>query len=243
METTITGSCSKCHKVWTLDTGAGICEWCGKQASCFSGASPRVIKSRPLKQRQALTDKGYDQLADDWLTYYKVASRFAHKAKVQDTEDLLHDIITTLADIARGNRHKPLTGASMYRIASHKVADYWRTQYKLTNGLDCGSCSQAQRKECKEHELHTQCPKAIKLESLSKPVTDNDGNLTELGELIADDTGIDLDAWVSDSTWEIGYPSRLVNIAYKLKAGTPLTNYDRLYLCRYRKREQKRLFE
>ena len=109
--------------------------------------------------------------------------------------------------------------------------------------MDCGNCSQTQRRKCKEDWLYGECPKAIKLESLNKPVIDSEGNTTELGELIADDKAIDLDAWVSNSTWEIGYPKRLVEIAYKLKAGIALTNTDRQYLCRYwRKREQKSLF-
>jgi hypothetical protein len=138
--------------------------------------------------------------------------------------------------------HKPFTEATMYRIASHTVADYWRTQYKLTNGLDCGSCSQAQRQKCRSEDLYRECPKAIKLEYLEKPILDSEGNLTELGELIADDKAIDLDGWVSDSTWEIGYKPRLVAIAYKLKDGEPLTHGERDYLWRYRKREQKTLF-
>jgi hypothetical protein len=170
-----------------------------------------------------------------------VASRFAHKAKAEDTQDLLHDIILTLAVAERDNGHKPFTGAVMYRIASRAQADYWYKHYKLTMGLDCGHCSQAQRHKCKADYLYTECPKAIKIESLNKPILDSEGNLTELGELIADDKAIDLDAWVSDSTWEIGYPKRLVSIAYRLKAGIPLTKYDRLCLCRYRKREQKKL--
>jgi hypothetical protein len=81
------------------------------------------------------------------------------------------------------------------------------------------------------------------LEYLSKPVIGEDGELTELGELIADDKAIDLDAWVSDSTWEIGYPKRLVNIAYKLKAGTPLDKKDQKYLERYRRKAQTNFFE
>jgi hypothetical protein len=109
-------------------------------------------------------------------------------------------------------------------------------------GLDCGHCSQAQRHKCKEDYLYTECPKAIKIESLNKPILDSEGNLTELGELIADDKAIDLDAWVSDSTWEIGYPRRLVAIAYKLKAGEALTHYERTILSRFRQKEQKKLF-
>jgi hypothetical protein len=158
-----------------------------------------------------------------------------------DREDLLHDIILTLARAKRNNGHKPFTEAVMYRIASRTQADYWFRHYKLTMGLDCQHCSKAQRHKCKEDWSYGECPKAIKLESLNKPIIDGEGNTTELGELIADDKAIDLDAWVSDSIWEIGYPKRLVAIAYKLKAGIPLTKYDRLCLCRFRKREQKKL--
>jgi len=80
----------------------------------------------------------------------------------------------------------------MYRVASVTVVHYWRAQYKLTNGLDCHNCSKTQRKECRKDWLYSECPKAIKLEYLSKPVVDSEGNITELGELIADDNAVDL---------------------------------------------------
>jgi hypothetical protein len=184
---------------------------------------------------------GYDQLDGEWALFYKVASRFSHKAKAQDRGDLLHDIMITLADVASHNGHKPLTEPTMYRVASYEVADYWRAQYKLTNGLDCGSCSKAQRQKCRSEWLYSDCPKAIKLEYLSKPITDSEGNITELGELIADDKAINLDAWLEGSTWELGYPKRLVEIAHKLDNGENLTATDSQYLWRYRKREQKTL--
>jgi len=240
------GHCSRCGKVWILIERQGVCQWCGKLANCQSSTTqPRHIKSsRRRKQRQADGNgNGYDQLDGDWLTYYKVASRFAHKAKAEDTQDLLHDIILTLATAERNNGHKPFTEAAMYRIASRAKDQYWRTYYKVNNGLTCGNCSQTQRRKCKESWLYSDCPKAIKLEYLSKPVIGEDGELTELGELIADDKAIDLDAWVSDSTWEIGYPKRLVAIAYKLKAGEALTHGELCYLSRLRLKEQKRLFE
>jgi len=238
------GHCSRCGKVWTLKERQGICQWCDKPASCqTTTAKPRHIKSSSRqRQRQApVHSNGYDHLDGEWLTYYKVASRFNHKAKAQDTEDLLHDIILTLAVAERNNGHKPFTEAVMYRIASRSVADYWRAYYKANNGLDCSSCSKAQRRKCKEDYLYTECPKAIKLESLDQPIIDSEGHTTELGELIADDKSLDLDAWVSSSTWEIGYPRRLVDIAYKLKAGIPLTNREHQYLWYWRKREQKKL--
>jgi len=161
--------------------------------------------------------------------------------KAEDKQDLLHDIILTLAVAERNNGHQPFTEAVMYRIASYTQAHYWYKHYKLTMGLDCGHCSKAQRQKCKEECLYGECPKAVKVESLNKPVIDGEGHTTELGELIADDKALNLEGWVSDSTWEIGYKPRLVAIAYRLKAGIPLTKYDRLCLCRYRKREQKKL--
>ena len=240
------GHCSRCGKVWTLNERQGVCQWCGHLAVCQSSQTkPRHIKSsRRRKQRQAdHNGNGYDQLDGEWLTYYKVASRFNHKAKAEDREDLLHDIILTLAVAERNNGHKPFTEGTMYRIASRAVADYWRAYYKANNGLDCHSCSKTQRRKCREDDLYTECPKAIRLESLNKPILDSEGNLTELGELIADPKSLDLDAWDRDYLWQIGYKPRLVAIALKLHRGEALTNSDLLYLSRYRRQEQKRLID
>ena len=239
------GHCSQCGKVWTLKERQGVCQWCIKPASCqYSTSKPRHIKSRSNGRRKQPNGNGngYHHLEGEWLTYYKVASRFAHKAKAEDTQDLLHDIILTLAVAERNNGHKPFTEAAMYRIASRAQADYWRAYYKLTMGLDCRHCSQAQRRKCKEDWLYGDCPKAIKLEYLEKPIIDGEGNLTELGELIADDKATDLDGWVSSTTWELGYKRRLVDIAYKLDRGEALTQVELNYLSRLRKREQKKLF-
>jgi len=163
----------------------------------------------------------------------------------QDGEDLLHDIIIHLARVAeskRGNGDKPFTEAMMYRTASHVKDHYWYSYYKATAGLDCGHCSKAQRHKCKEHWLYGKCPKAIKLESLNKPMLDDEGNLTELGDLIADDKALDLDAWVDARTFFIRAPPRLKGIAVKLRDGIPLDAKDKMYLQRFRKREQIKLF-
>jgi len=241
----MTGHCSKCHKVWTLEQRQGLCQWCGQLAVCQSSTTqPRHIKSRSNgRKRQAYTNgNGYDQLAGEWALYYNVASRFSHRAKAQDREDLLHDIIIALADVERNNGHKPLTEPAMCRIASYEVADYWRSQYKHTNGLDCGSCSKAQRHKCHKDWLYGECPKAVKLKHLSKPMIDSDGNITELGQAIADDQAIDLDAWLDAKTYLLGCPLRLIAIGVKRRAGIPLDENDQKYLERYRQREQKSLF-
>jgi hypothetical protein len=178
----------------------------------------------------------------DWDKYIEIAERFQHKAKAEDREDLKHTIILRLAQVSSNNGHKSFTNAAMCRIASFEVANYWRSQYKLTNGLDCGSCSKAQRSECKENELYSRCPKAIRIEYLSKPIIDDNGNTTELGELIADDRALDLDAWLDAKTFLLGFPKRLLDIANKIFSGEALTVADRKYLCKWRKREQKSLF-
>ena len=241
---TAQGHCSQCGKIWTLETRQGVCQWCGKLATCQTNrAKPHQIKSsRRRRQKQAdHNGNGYDQLEGVYATYYKIASRFNRKAKIEDREDLLHTIILTLAVTEQKNGDKPFTIGTMHRIASRCVADYWRDHYNTTNGLNCGACSQKQRAQCREDDLYGNCPKAIKVESLNQPIIDSEGNITELGELIADPNSLDLDAWDRDSLWQIGYKPRLVDIAYKLHRGEALTATDSQYLWRYRQQAQKRL--
>jgi hypothetical protein len=203
----------------------------------------RSIKSsrRPkAKQAQDYGD-GYGQLEGEWATYYQIASHFSRKAKAQDRGDLLHDVMLTLYQVAHSDSQKPMTQPVMYRIASHAVADYWRSQYSLTNGLNCGSCSQVQRKACKEDWLYSECPKALRIESLSKPIVDGEGNMTELGELIADDKAPDLDEWLDTRLFQLGYPSTLVEIASYIREGKALTHAQHCYLWRFRTKTQQKL--
>ncbi|MCL0038928.1 hypothetical protein M1N46_01605 [Dehalococcoidia bacterium] len=219
-----------------------ICDKCnhGKGTGRIRLA-PRRSKRQALKESKDNTsplDYDSEALSAPWDDYMAIARRFEHKADYQDREDLRHDIVLTLAEVAKNNGHKPMSQASMHRIAAKVVADYWRSHYRHTNGLDCRWCSEDQRKECKDSGLYSSCPKAIRVESLSKPITDQDGNITELGQLIADDKAIDLADWVEVNTWRLGYPSRLVEIADKIRRGEKLSKTDRQYLWRYRNRAQ-----
>ena len=182
---------------------------------------------------------GYDQLEGDWLTYYKVASKFVYKAQYQDRDDLLDNIILNLAVAGRSNGHKPDNASWMYRIASFTIAQYWRDYYYQTHGIDCGHCSNKQRKKCKANSLYSDCPRAIKIESLSKPIVDGDGQMTELGQLIADDRAIELDQWTDINNFLLSCPQKLIDIAEKIRAKERLTKTERQYLWRYRKEKQK----
>ena len=183
----------------------------------------------------------YEQyLQGDWLTYYKVASKYVHKARYQDRGDLLHTIMVNLVVAGSNNGDKPDNLSWMYRIASFTLAQYWRDYYYRTNGIDCGHCSNPQRKKCKQ-QGYTECPRAIKIESLNKPIVNEDGHITELGDLIADNKAIDLPDWTDKKTFLLGYPQRLQDIAQKIRNGEALTHGERTYLWKWRKREQRKL--
>ena len=234
------GHCSQCHKVWTLTEPQGVCRWCGKPATCQTAkANPRRERSRSRKQQQSDgIGEGYDHLPDPYLTYYQIALYFAKSVPTQDTGDLLHTIIMTLADVARKTE---LSRPAMYRIASRTRADYWRENYRHTKGLDCGHCSNQQRKTCQKDWLYGQCPKAIKIERLSRPVTDTDGNLTELGDLIVDDTALDIPQWLEVKEQLLHAPDRMIDIGGKIQDGETLTHAERTYMWKCRKREQRTL--
>jgi len=243
----IHGHCSQCHRVWALTELQGVCQWCGKTATCqTTTAKPRRERSRRRKREQSNgIGNGYDQLPEPHLTYYRIASRFAHKVLADDQEDLLHDIILHLNRVAQRKREGglPFSEAAMYRTAEHVKDHYWYDLRKRTSGLDCGHCSKAQRRKCKEDWLYGKCPSLVKLESLNKPIIDSEGSMTEYGELIADDKAIDLDEWMDAATFLVGAPQRLKGIALKLRDGDNLTGAERKYLTKLRKRKQKSLFE
>jgi len=165
---------------------------------------------------EAQAEQSYNQLAGKWLEWLEVAKRFEHKAKAQDRLDLRHNIIVAFADQQARNERlgKPdLSFHGMLRIASHCVADYWRRERRQLTML-----------------------------SLNTEIEDSEtGDTIELIDTLADDS-VDIEAWLEHSTWELGYPKRLVEIAYKLDNNEALSAKDRMYLSRYRHKEQKRLF-
>jgi hypothetical protein len=68
------------------------------------------------------------------------------------------------------------------------------------------------------------------------------GDSTGLMDTVIDDKAIDVTAWIDAKTWLLGCPIRLIQIANKKVSGQPLTNYERLYLYRYRKHENQKMF-
>jgi len=144
----------------------------------------------------------------DYGKYITVADRYQRKARAQDREDLNHTIILSLAQAQLrldNDGGGQLSDVAMLRIASCRVADYWRSEYR--NG---------------------------RIISLNTVVEDEDGNKVELIDTLADDKAIDLETWLDRSVWELGYPKRLVDIVRKIANGDALTNKERQYLWRFR---------
>jgi hypothetical protein len=186
---------------------------------------------------------GYDQLDGDWALFYKVAKGFVRRVKLEDRQDFLHDLLLEMAKVKAKYEviSKPLTEGGLIRVAYYRVAHYWREQFRLTNGVYCHNCSKAQRQRCREKDLYRECPKATKIESLAKLIEDGNGDRTELYEMIADDNAVDIVARLDARNTLNGYPHRFVQIAYKKYAGYPLTNEERAYLYRQRRKAQKSL--
>lgn len=188
---------------------------------------------------EAIAEQSYNQLEGDWQDWYQVAKLYERKVPYQDRQDIRHTIILELA-LARAKTNEPIPLYRAYRIASYMVADYYRQQRQLNTGLDCRHCSKAQRAKCQKDDLYSQCPQLIKLEYLEQEKVDAEGNRYTVKDTLADDHAIDLDAWLDASTWLLGFPTRLLEIAHKRKEGIPLTETERRYFNRQKAKELKR---
>jgi len=153
----------------------------------------------------------------DWEKYSQIADRFQHKARFEDRQDLKHDIIVRLAELASNNGDKPFSEASMLRVGSYVTMEYWHQQKRVLTML-----------------------------SLNDEVEDEEGNTVELYQTLADDKAIDLEAWQDARRWLLGCPKRLVRVAYKRMLGKALNETERRYFNRARQKElakaQKTLF-
>jgi DNA-directed RNA polymerase specialized sigma24 family protein len=114
----------------------------------------------------------YGRLEQPWRDWAKIARNFAYQLDDQwDREDLTHDIIVRLAEVAEVYRKR---GIPFHRGACIKVAEYTRLRFYH------------QKKRWRR----------VFSVSLNSTVKDEDGNETELMQTIIDENGIDLEAWL-----------------------------------------------
>ncbi len=195
-----------------------------------------------------LIEQSYDHLDGEWLDWLAVARKYEVKVPSQDRYDVRHNIMIELAR-ARARDCQPIPLLRAYRIASLTKALYWRERLKreVKVCVYSGIATEPKCAKCRHKPKASRCPYLAyrPIQSLDQSTTDCDGYECRLLDTIADDTAmqaVDIDAKVDASQWLLGCKVRLVEIADKKAHGIPLTKYEQLYLCRFWKRQQKRLF-
>ena len=126
----------------------------------------------------------YDRLPEPWREWAKIARNFIWTLDDQwDREDLMHNIIVRLAEVAEVYRQR---GIPFHRGACIKVAEYTRLRFYH------------QKKRWKR----------VYSVSLNSIVRDFDGNETEMIQAILDEKGINLDAWLDFKNYYQSRPQR-----------------------------------
>jgi len=183
------------------------------------------------------------ELEGDWAVFAKIAGYFVHEVPPEDREDFLHDLLVEMVKVKEkyDAKGKTLTEAGLMRVSRYEVLGYWeKRRYRLFKP-NCRYCTSEQRQECREMRFPSECPKGKgrRLLSLDKPVKNNNGKLTKVNELIADNKSINpgpkLDAKLDARRILQGLPKRLVKIAYKRYAGISLETKEAKYLKLWQK--------
>ena len=197
-------------------------------ASCNHGVGQGQLRLGPLTdkphryredlEREPERSLSYSALNGDWGEWARLARRFADHVRGDDRDDLMHDIMVRLVEVAREYQEtgKTLTEGGMVRVAAYTRRRYYHEKQRWAK---------------------------VSQVSLNTEVEDDNGMQTEMINVLADDRAIDLEAWMDAKTWLLGCPLRLAQIAYKRVNGIPLELADRKYLCKWWRREQKRLLE
>ena len=153
----------------------------------------------------------YGRLEQPWRDWAKIARSFAYQVDSQDREDLLHNIIVRLAEVAEVYRER---GIPFHRGACIKVAEYTRLRFYH------------QQKRWKR----------VFSVSLNSVVRDGDGNETELINTLIAQKGIDLDTWIDAKNHYQRSPARVKRAIRKLlnQNWRTLSGYDWKLIKRFR---------
>jgi len=146
----------------------------------------------------------YDLLEQPWRDWAKIARNFMYQLDDhQDREDLMHNIIVRLAEVAELYRQqgKPLTKWGCIRVA----------QYTRLRFYD-------QKKRWRR----------VSSVSLNSTVKNNDGNETELIQTILDENGVNLDVWLDFKNYYQSRPRKERKAIRKLisQSWQTLSGYD-----------------
>jgi len=222
----------------------GICGRCARAG--IASATIRVGNSSVPPQASPPLEYQTADIDGLWGEFWQVAKRYERKAPVQDREDVRHNIIIRLVEVAwaREANGEPFGELARLRTASYVVMEYWHT-IKQSSTLVCifsGIATKPKNESCTfkgKPKKCSQCPYLAIRPALSlNTLIASEDDTTELWETIADDKAIDLDAWVDARTWLLGCPLRLIQIAQKRVSGIALDPKDQEYLRRFRRQRQ-----
>ena len=153
----------------------------------------------------------YDRLEEPWRDWARIARSFAFAVDSQDREDLMHNIIVRLAEVAEEYQQR---GIPFHRGSCIKVAEYTRLRFYH------------QQKRWKR----------VFSISLNSVVRDEDGNETELINTLIAPKGIDLDTWIAAKSHYLKSPERVRRAIRKLlnENWRTLSGYDSKLIRRFR---------
>ena len=144
----------------------------------------------------------YDRLEQPWRDWAKIARNFSYQLDDrQDREDLIHNIIVRLAEVAEKYRQQ---GKTLTKWGCIRVAEYTRLRFYH------------QKKRWKR----------VSAVSLNRTIQDEDGYEAELIQTIIDEKGMNLGDWVDFKTFYQNSPERtrlailkLVNKDWRMLSG------------------------
>jgi len=126
----------------------------------------------------------YDRLEQPWHQWARIAKSFSLQLdNHQDREDLMHDIIVRLADVAEEYRQKgkPLTKGGCIRVAQYTRLRFYDQKKRWRRVFSV---------------------------SLNSTVKDDDGNETELINTLIAHNGIDPDTWLDFKNYYESRPKK-----------------------------------
>ena len=155
----------------------------------------------------------YDRLPEPWHEWAKIANNFIWALDDHwDREDLRHDIIVRIAELAEEYRRQ---GRYLSKWGAIKVAEYTRLRFYH------------QKKRWKR----------VFSVSLNSTIQDEEGYETEVIQNILDEKGINLDAWIDFKNYYVGRPQNERRAIRKLirRNWSDLSGFDWVLIQRFRK--------
>jgi len=158
----------------------------------------------------------YDRLEQPWHQWARIARSFSRQLDNEmDREDLTHDIIVRLAEVAEVYRQqgKPLTKGGSIRVAQYTRLRFYHQKKRW---------------------------RRVFTVSLNSPVRDDDGNETEFIQTLVDQKATDLDALIDAKSHYLSSPEKVKQAIQKLLNngdgdGHRLSGYDWKLIRQFRR--------